>query len=269
MRRLISPISSRKIVPPLATSSSPRRSRYAPVKLPLTWPKSADSSSESGMPAQLIVTSGVWARRLRWCTRRAITSFPTPLSPVMRTFASERAAYSISDSMARIAVPRPTSDSPRSDASRIIALNMGEAVTRDGGGDGRPRVESAGRLGAHDAAAADHCGVVAAADFRRERERHFDRREERHRLARPEEHAGATDVLRVPFAPLHVPGGAVSHRDLNRKSSGPLEQSGRGITLHRLQVTSSLFQDVCRVDASDKKRRRRSQAVRDAGSITD
>ena len=58
MRRLISPISSMKIVPPCACSSQPRLSRCASVKLPRTCPKSSDSSSESGTPAQLIVTSG-------------------------------------------------------------------------------------------------------------------------------------------------------------------------------------------------------------------
>ena len=47
-------------------SSQPRLSRCASVKLPLTWPNSSDSSSESGMPAQLIVTSGA----LRGCRAR-------------------------------------------------------------------------------------------------------------------------------------------------------------------------------------------------------
>jgi hypothetical protein len=37
-------------------------------------------------------------RLLRWMSL-AITSFPTPLSPVMSTFESERAANSISSSM--------------------------------------------------------------------------------------------------------------------------------------------------------------------------
>jgi hypothetical protein len=35
--------------------------------------------------------------------RRATTSFPTPVSPVIKTFASERAAQSMSASMERIA----------------------------------------------------------------------------------------------------------------------------------------------------------------------
>src|SRR5262245_31720195 len=97
------------------------------------------------MPAQLTVTSGVGARRLRWCTSRAITSLPTPLSPVISTLASDRAAYSISASTARIAAPMPTMDSPPlftidtfqqpwSNPPRVVALGVGDPVA----GDRRP-----------------------------------------------------------------------------------------------------------------------------------
>ncbi len=65
MRMLISPTSSRKTVPLGAISSKPGLSRYAPVKLPRTWPNSSDSRSESGRPAQLSVTSGADTRALR------------------------------------------------------------------------------------------------------------------------------------------------------------------------------------------------------------
>src|SRR3954471_21619439 len=41
---------------------------------------------------------------------RATTSLPTPLSPVMRTFASHRDAYVISSSRARMAVVSPRSE---------------------------------------------------------------------------------------------------------------------------------------------------------------
>ncbi len=82
-----------------AISSRPGLSRYAPVKLPRTWPKSSDSRSESGSPAQLSVTSGADARALwRWMSRET-TSLPTPVSPVISTLASDRAAQSISCSM--------------------------------------------------------------------------------------------------------------------------------------------------------------------------
>ncbi len=92
MRSDISPISSRNTVPPWACSKRPGLSRTAPVKLPRTWPKSSDSSSDSGTPAQLSVEHGACARWLRTWIRRAATSLPTPLSPVMSTLASERAA---------------------------------------------------------------------------------------------------------------------------------------------------------------------------------
>ena len=42
--------------------------------------------------AQLTVTSGKPARAPAACTSRETISLPTPLSPVMRTFASVRAA---------------------------------------------------------------------------------------------------------------------------------------------------------------------------------
>ena len=53
-----SPISSRKNVPPEASSTSPTLSRTAPVKEPRAWPKSSLSRSASGMAAQLTATNG-------------------------------------------------------------------------------------------------------------------------------------------------------------------------------------------------------------------
>jgi hypothetical protein len=49
-----SPTSSRKIVPPLASSKRPRRWWMAPVKAPRSWPKSSLSMRVSGMAAQLL-----------------------------------------------------------------------------------------------------------------------------------------------------------------------------------------------------------------------
>ena len=60
----MSPISSRKIVPPSATSNLPRRSATAPVKAPRTWPKSSLSISSSGIAAQLTSTNAAVRRRL-------------------------------------------------------------------------------------------------------------------------------------------------------------------------------------------------------------
>ena len=96
MRSVISPTSSRKMVPSSAVSSLPGLSRYAPVKLPFTWPKSSDSSRVSGRPAQLTAMNARSARGLLVWMARATSSLPTPLSPVMRTLASDRAMRSIS-----------------------------------------------------------------------------------------------------------------------------------------------------------------------------
>ena len=61
----MSPISSRKMVPPSAASKSPFWSRWAPVKAPLTWPKSSLSSRVSVRAPQLSATKGWSLRGLR------------------------------------------------------------------------------------------------------------------------------------------------------------------------------------------------------------
>src|SRR5437870_9697863 len=48
----MSPISSRKTVPPSATSSLPRFWVDAPVKAPFSWPNSSDSRSSSDRATQ-------------------------------------------------------------------------------------------------------------------------------------------------------------------------------------------------------------------------
>src|SRR5690606_38802289 len=60
----ISPISSRKSVPPDATSKRPGLSRSAPVKAPRTYPNSSDSSRFSGIAPQLTGTNAALARSL-------------------------------------------------------------------------------------------------------------------------------------------------------------------------------------------------------------
>ncbi len=77
----ISPISSKKSVPPLACKKRPGRAVLASVNAPLAWPNSSDSSSVSGTAAQLMATNGPAARRLRWWIARAMSSLPVPLSP--------------------------------------------------------------------------------------------------------------------------------------------------------------------------------------------
>src|SRR4030095_12000381 len=53
-----SPTSSRKMVPPRATSKAPGRAWCAPVKAPFWCPKSSDSISVGGIVLQSITTSG-------------------------------------------------------------------------------------------------------------------------------------------------------------------------------------------------------------------
>ncbi len=50
-------ISSRKMVPPSATSNWPGFSRSAPEKAPRVWPNSSLSTSVSGRAAQLTATN--------------------------------------------------------------------------------------------------------------------------------------------------------------------------------------------------------------------
>ena len=58
-----SSMSSRKIVPPCASSNRPGRSLIAPVKAPRSWPNSSDSISVSERMAQLTGTNGLCRRR--------------------------------------------------------------------------------------------------------------------------------------------------------------------------------------------------------------
>ena len=85
--RLMSPISSRNSVPPLARSNRPIFRATAPVNAPFSWPNSSLSRRFSGMAAQLTVTNG--AADLGPCkwTARATSSFPVPDSPTTSTVA--------------------------------------------------------------------------------------------------------------------------------------------------------------------------------------
>ena len=83
-----SPISSRKRVPPSATSKSPARCSSAPVKAPLRWPNSSLSTRCSGSAPQLTATSGPPARGLPSWMALATNSLPVPVSPRMSTFES-------------------------------------------------------------------------------------------------------------------------------------------------------------------------------------
>jgi len=75
-------------VPPFAYSNAPGRSEAAPVKAPLTWPKSSLSMRSLASAAQSITTKGFAARALcRWISS-AMISLPVPVSPVIMIEAS-------------------------------------------------------------------------------------------------------------------------------------------------------------------------------------
>ena len=109
VRALMSPISSRKMVPPSACTNLPICLTVAPVNAPFSWPNSSDSISSSGMAAQLIFTNGLSARSpLRWISQ-ATSSLPVPLSPVISTVACAGAALAIASRTPFIAFDSPTS----------------------------------------------------------------------------------------------------------------------------------------------------------------
>ena len=73
-----SPTSSKKMVPPEATSNNPVRAESAPVNAPLQWPNSSDSIRCSGNAPQLIGTNGCSDRSEALWTARATNSLPHP-----------------------------------------------------------------------------------------------------------------------------------------------------------------------------------------------
>ena len=76
----MSPTSSRKTVPPRASSNFPGRAS-TPVATPRSMPKSSDSRSVSGSAAQLMATNGPSLRgEFPWISRATI-SLPVPDSP--------------------------------------------------------------------------------------------------------------------------------------------------------------------------------------------
>ena len=105
---VVSAISSKKKVPPLASSKRPWRSLTAPVNAPFTCPNSSLSSSVSEMAAQFTGTKGRVARLEFTWMARAISSLPVPLSPVISTVTSVGATRTSLVSSSRIGADRPT-----------------------------------------------------------------------------------------------------------------------------------------------------------------
>src|SRR5580704_7691493 len=97
----MSPISSKKSVPPSAIWNRPLVCAHAPVKAPLSWPNSSLSSKVLGIAAQLRDTKRCLRRGLASWIARAITSFPVPVSPWIKTAESTGATLATSVSNAR------------------------------------------------------------------------------------------------------------------------------------------------------------------------
>ena len=98
-----SPTSSRKMVPPSATSKYPLRSARAPVNDPFSCPNSSESIVPSGMAPQLTAMYVPCLRWLFWWMICGKFSLPTPLSPVISTERSVGATC-MATSMARLSV---------------------------------------------------------------------------------------------------------------------------------------------------------------------
>ena len=92
---------------PSAISNLPGRSRVAPVKDPLAWPKSSLSAIDSGSAAQLTWIKASSPREDAAWSCWATSSLPTPVSPRIRTGRSLRATTSISSRSRRAAGDRP------------------------------------------------------------------------------------------------------------------------------------------------------------------
>ncbi len=105
----MSPISSRKSVPPSACSNFPACFAAAPVNAPFSWPNSSDSINSAGTAAQFSVTNA-FSRRgdFSWIAR-ATNSFPVPVSPRMQTRVSLAATRSICAVSRAMAAPDPIS----------------------------------------------------------------------------------------------------------------------------------------------------------------
>ena len=94
-------------MPPSASANLPFLVVVAPVNAPRTWPNSSDSSSDSGIAAQLTLMSGMSRCGLRLWIARAISSLPVPVSPVISTVLLVSATRSARRMMSCIARLRP------------------------------------------------------------------------------------------------------------------------------------------------------------------
>ncbi len=80
----------------------------APVNAPFSCPNSSEAISEAGMAAQFTRIKARPERLERLCMARAISSFPVPVSPNMRTVESVGATFATCDSTRRSGSEDPT-----------------------------------------------------------------------------------------------------------------------------------------------------------------
>ncbi len=89
-------------MPPSASWNGERCLSTAPVKAPRSCPKSVASASVGGIEPQSTTTKGLRARGLARCIAWATSSFPVPVSPVMRRVRSVEATLTRRSKMARM-----------------------------------------------------------------------------------------------------------------------------------------------------------------------
>ena len=90
-------------MPSCAASNSPCLKRSAPVNAPFSCPNSSLSKSVSVKAAQFTGMNGFRARGLLLWIARATSSFPVPVSPVIKTVALVGATRAIISRTARVA----------------------------------------------------------------------------------------------------------------------------------------------------------------------
>ncbi len=113
---LMSEISSRKIVPPWASSRRPRLALMAPVKAPFTWPNNSLSRSVSVRAPQSMGRKGRSLRELLSWINLARSSLPVPLSPGSEPMpGNRRSSQPFSTARASIC-----SNPPPSSATRLL-----------------------------------------------------------------------------------------------------------------------------------------------------
>ena len=137
----MSPISSRRIVPPSAVSNIPAFFWKAPVKAPRSYPNSSLSTSSEGKAAQLSLRKSFLARGDRAWNSLAITSLPLPVSPFAKNPAQHltRTASALAP-QAAAAIQEEQTQEEQEQEEDIFNLIIGQEIGNQkdevkGGGD--------------------------------------------------------------------------------------------------------------------------------------